>query len=135
MSSVKRSLTLRSYRVAFSGEIQRIGTFNDLTPFDQEDFANTQIGPDAEALGYGSDGSVFIRYNTTVDGFNLIGPDLGTSADIFLWVNSQGVSRKLSNVEFDINLGAFSVQGLTEVSRVISTSNNRLVIEQTAELV
>ena len=88
------TLTLRSYRVAFSGEIQRIGTYNDLTPFDQEDFANTQIGPDAEALGYGSDGSVFIRYNTTVDGFNLIGPDLGTSADIFLWVNSQGGIQK-----------------------------------------
>ncbi|MGB2091458.1 MAG: BACON domain-containing protein, partial [Akkermansiaceae bacterium] len=123
------TLVLRAYRIAFSGAVQRIESFTDTIPFDGETFAETQIGPDAEALGYGSDGSVLVRYRATVNGLFVDPDSLDTDTDIFLWINSQGVVKPLTTVNI-ISLDLlFLVSGVTELTRVVSVSNERIVLE------
>lgn len=101
-------LIVRVYRVTFTGAVQRIGTFNDgAIPFDSDNFGDTQVGPQVESLGYGSDGSLLFRY-----------PDLGL--DTHVWMNSTGVSRELA------------LESGGAISRVISVANKRLVTEEDA---
>jgi hypothetical protein len=124
-------VTIRVYRVAFSGVVQRINTFKDVIPFASDDFNLTQNGPDVQALGYGSDGSVFVGYKATINGFF---PDFergGTDADKFIWINSLGAGKELTTLNaFPLDF-VYLVEGLTEVSRTIAVTNNRLVIEET----
>jgi len=93
-------MTVRIYRVTFSGAVQRLSTFIDSIPQVTFPFADTQIGPDADSLAYGSDGSMFFRYNN--------------GAEQLVWMKSNGVTKPITG---------------TTTSRVVSVSNGRLVFE------
>ena len=116
--------TIRFYRVTFAGGVQRIATLRDKIPYESEEYSETQTGPDTKALGYGSDGSMFLKYSTTdgKGGFEfdenslvIIEPVI---EDKYVWINS---------------FGSEQVVPLDNVNRAVSVTNARLVVEEAAD--
>ena len=130
------SMAIRFYRVTFSGSVQRLETFNDASiPPQALDFGNTQEGPKAKSLGYGSDGSILIKYPDfdIPVGFDEGNPDFSfqpvgsDQSFVYVWVNSNGDYRRLI-------LGSGNgATGVASITRVLSVSNSRLVVEEEDE--
>ena len=103
-------LIIRYYRVTFSGEAQFLETTGDKIPSNSFD----TVGPEVESLGFGSDGAAFYTYTSA----QLFATPEGVAqidTEKFIWVNSMGVSQE---IEVDA------------IERVLSVTNNRLVIEE-----
>ena len=107
-------LVTRVYRVAFSGAVLRIGTFtSENLKIDAADYGETQNGPDAEALAYGSDGSILFRFAEPIGGNALV------------WMSNTGVFRSSDDA------GAVLPHYVTGDS-VVHLSNNRYVFQNAA---
>ncbi|MBT8037576.1 MAG: hypothetical protein KJO21_08535 [Verrucomicrobiae bacterium] len=120
------TMTVRFYRVTFSGAVQRIETFNDPEiPVDDVVFDDTQVGPQAEALAYGSDGSVLFEY---VGGAGRLPTNESERDYRYIWLNSSGDSKPL-----DLKSHEAGIKG--KVNRVLFVSNDRLVLEEVDEII
>ena len=99
---------VKFYRVTFSGIAQLLETYSDSIPNNAFETA----GPDVRALGFGSDGSVFYRYTSSIR--------LGLQyfdSDKFIWVNSLGEITE--------------VEPPNGVAKVVSVTESRLLLEET----
>ncbi|MFM7180805.1 MAG: C-type lectin domain-containing protein, partial [Verrucomicrobiales bacterium] len=96
--------SIRIYRVTVGGQLQQLATLPSLQ-LDEDDFR----GPEVNALGYGSDGSVVFRVETSG------GPET-------YWVDASRPGTP--NTVIRVN-GGFG--GAVDVDQVLYTSNRRLV--------
>ena len=134
------ALVIRIYRVTTTGEIQRIGTYNDADiELNADDFAQTQSGPGIEALGYGSDGSQVLRYEDFADGVVKAGspfldPDVGDDPNRPIFINKVLWADGLGNVDV---LSLDTVNELdpdTAIERTLFVSDQRIVLEVNREI-
>ena len=143
------SVSIRVYRITATGEVQRLSTYADVDiPFNARDFGNTQVGPEVEVLGYGSDGSQVYQYRDFLP-FILKAPnprpDNNISFDDFIFIGNNSRERPIYYDRVLWSNGDGEVEELvldpvneldpdTTIERVLFMSNDRLVIEVNREL-
>ena len=143
------SVSIRVYRITATGEVQRLSTYADVDiPFNARDFGDTQVGPEVEALGYGSDGSQIYQYRDFLP-FILKAPnprpDNNISFDDFIFIGNNSRERPIYYDRVLWSNGDGEVEELvldpvneldpdTTIERVLFMSNDRLVIEVNREL-
>jgi len=111
---------IRSYRVTFQGNAQRLSQVSRYTLADSLQYTNSQNGPDITSVGWGSDGSVLFR-NVSLDSntfFNQLE---------FLWMNGDGLLLKIDTPQATTLTGKAS-----DLGSVLYLSNNRLVYYRNA---
>ena len=118
------NLIIRYYNVTVGGQLQLLGQKSDQIrrdPLNAEP-QEVQVESDLEVLGHGSDGSSLIRYTADLPRLDGSGEDRRTQVK-YLWVNGKGqiLELKLQDGEF-----------VGEISRLISVTNGRLVVEKGA---
>jgi hypothetical protein len=118
---------LRFYRLTFDAGVQFVGT-RTVQIKNVEDFETNAVGPEIQALGYGSDGSMAIKVmNERVQpGFKNSGtPDYEGRT---YWIDNQG--RFVRVIEDQLYL-ANNTLDPKPCSRVLFMSNTRMVYEHT----
>ena len=122
---------LRFYRLTFDAGVQFIGS-RTVQIKNAESFDTNTNGPEIEALGYGSDGSMAIKVidERVQPGFK--NPNTNTGVpdyeDRTYWIDNQG--RFLRVVEDQSVIAADpKIKDTKPCSRVLSVSNTRLVYE------
>lgn len=78
--------TYRIYRVSFDGQALLLQSLSDVIPSDGNSFNVSQLGPDAETIGFGTDGAFLFRlaYDADIDTLDV------TRRNKWAWVDSQG---------------------------------------------